>query len=360
VPVAIITGSQFGSEGKGKVAHWWARHEGVSVAVRVGGPNSGHTVRENGTAKIFRQLPAPALIAGNLSILPPGSYIDVDVLAQEIHLVGATPKTLLIDPAAAVVTEREREEEASSILRDRIGSTGSGTGATVMRRVRRDGTLVRAADITELRPFLGDTLSRMRKILDTGARIIIEGTQGFGLSMLHGGYGDYATSRDTTAAGSLAETGLSPLDVDQVVLVARAFPIRVAGNSGPLPRETAWADVARMSGRDELYELTTVTRRVRRVGLFDPEIVIRAIKANQPTHLVLNHVDYVSDLSTETGRYTAIRFVNTVEASIGREIDFVGINPSGLVRPRELHRLGSEGASDVADEPYRTKTLALK
>src|SRR5258708_8618073 len=98
MPVTIITGAQFGSEGKGKVAYLWAKEHKAAIAVRVGGPNSGHTVRERDDTYVLRQLPTPALIPGNTSILPPGAYIDVEVLSREIALVGATPETLLVDP----------------------------------------------------------------------------------------------------------------------------------------------------------------------------------------------------------------------------------------------------------------------
>lgn len=44
MPVTVIVGGQFGSEGKGKTAHFFAHEEQADVAVRVGGSNSGHTV----------------------------------------------------------------------------------------------------------------------------------------------------------------------------------------------------------------------------------------------------------------------------------------------------------------------------
>src|ERR1700730_6357809 len=127
-----------------------------------------------------------------------------------------------------------------------------------------------------------------------GAQVIVEGTQGFGLSLLHSPYYPYVTSRDTTAAAALSEAGLSPIDVDRIVLVLRAFPIRVSGNSGPLPQETSWAEISREGQHDhQLTELTTVTRRIRRVAQFDAEIVGLALEANRPTEVVLNHMDYV-------------------------------------------------------------------
>ena len=56
MPVSIVVGGQFGSEGKGKVAHYLAQKMEASFAVRCGGPNSGHTVIDpSGKARIFQQ-----------------------------------------------------------------------------------------------------------------------------------------------------------------------------------------------------------------------------------------------------------------------------------------------------------------
>ena len=65
-------------------------------------------------------------------------------------------------------------------------------------------------------------------------------------------------SRDTTAAAFLAEAGLSPFDVDDIVMVLRAFPIRVAGDSGPLPEETTWPEIASNGGYEEFLGEFTV------------------------------------------------------------------------------------------------------
>src|SRR5262249_15384280 len=142
---------------------------------------------------------------------------------------------------------------------------------------------LRAEDVPELQPFLKDTTALLRKILDRRKRVVIEGTQGFGLSLLQGGYWPKATSRDTTAAGFLTEAGLSPLDVDDVTMVIRCHPIRVAGESGPLTDETTWRQIAAEGGLPVAHqEFTTVTKKVRRVGRFDPHLVRRAIQVNKP------------------------------------------------------------------------------
>ena len=90
----------------------------------------------------------------------------------------------------------------------------------------------------------------LRQHLDAGERLVLEGTQGFGLSLVHSSYYPFVTSRDTTAAAFVSEAGFSPLDVDEIVLVIRAFPIRVGGNSGPLPNEIDWHTLSTESGSD--------------------------------------------------------------------------------------------------------------
>jgi hypothetical protein len=61
MPISVVVGGQFGSEGKGKVALAIARLHHAIAAVRVGGTNSGHTVvRRDGEVCAFRQLPAAA------------------------------------------------------------------------------------------------------------------------------------------------------------------------------------------------------------------------------------------------------------------------------------------------------------
>lgn len=215
-----------------------------------------------------------------------------------------------------------------------IGSTGSGTGAAVKQRISRNQELRFAKDEPLLQKYLAPAVLFMREQLDNGKRIIIEGTQGFGLSLLHSPYYPYVTSRDTTAAGFVSETGLSPLDVDEVVLTIRAYPIRVGGNSGPLPNEIDWDTVTRESGsKKDIIEYTSVTKRVRRIARFHPEVVKQAIIVNKPDSIVLNHLDYIDiqccfdDCLTEK----ATRFVKKVESLIGVTINYYGFGPASFV-----------------------------
>ena len=339
MPVSIVVGGQFGSEGKGKVALEIVRRLKAAAAVRVGGTNSGHTaIGADGQRYALRQLPAASVDRSVLVILPPGSYIDVEILKDEIKRLGLMPVQVAVSPMARIITAQHRDWEQNADLNRAIGSTQSGTGAAVIAMITRGARpfplqSIQADEVPELQPFRRDTGSELRRLLDAGKRVVIEGTQGFGLSLLHGGYWPKATSRDTTAAGFLAEAGLSPRDVDDITLVIRCHPIRVAGDSGRLVGETTWEQIAAEAEiAGDIREFTTVTAKLRRVGRFDPEIVRRAIQANQPNRIVLNHLDYV-DPRVRDGLLTvkARAFVEKVEANIGCLIDWLGTGPGQVM-----------------------------
>ena len=335
MPVTVVVGGQYGSEGKGKVAHWLARQQRPRYAVRVGGPNSGHTVVENGRRVVLRHLPTPILFDDVIGIVPAGAYLDLDLLLREIAQTGLTSDRLFIHPSAVVLDDSMRADERSAGLMEEIASTGQGVGGAVAQRTMRRPS-VRFAGTTEiLRDFVCTDLDRiLAAALNDGERVIVEGTQGFGLSILHGGHYPYSTARETTAAGALSEAGLSPRDVDFIALVLRSFPIRVHGNSGPLPLETTWKSITRKSGANvDLTELTTVTGRPRRVAEFHDEVVTRAVQANNPNMIFLNHVDYFDYAIHEKANISprAGQCVSLLETRLGRKIDYVGLGPKCII-----------------------------
>lgn len=339
MPVTVVVGGQFGSEGKGKVAHWLAKEMKASAVVRVGGSNSGHTViSPSGKVIVFRHLPTAAILSDVKCILPAGSYLDPDVLLDEIISTGLSDDRLFIDPNAVLITQEEKLQEQSSFLRDTIGSTLSGTGAAVRSRIERNAALKLAKHDHRLSKYVRPVLPLMRECLELNKRVIIEGTQGFGLSLLHSTDFPYVTSRDTGAAGFVSEAGLSPLDVDDIVLVLRTYPIRVAGNSGPLPNEIDWEEVSRKSGSGlPILEHTSVTKLVRRVAHFHPGVVKKAIESNSPTRIVLNHIDYVDSECSIISALTkkADCFTKEIEELIDRPIDLFGFSPSSLISRKQ-------------------------
>lgn len=336
MPVTVIVGGQFGSEGKGKVACEFSRTQSASVAVRTGGSNSGHTVIDrDGTVRIFRHLPTSAILDEVICVIGPGTYLDVEVLLREIAEIDFPLDRLLIDEYAVIISEQHKEIERASGLIEGISSTGSGTGAALVERVQRGGTVSFAKDDPRLpRQCLDHSRQFLRERLNRNERIILEGTQGFGLSVLHSSDYPNVTSRDTTAAAFVSEAGLSPMDVDEIVMVIRAFPIRVAGDSGPLPNEIDWEIVTRESGsKTPIVEQTSVTGKIRRVARFDPAIVKAAIEANAPTKIVINHIDYIDSINAEGRQTDKVKiFIGKIEDQVESSFDYLGYGPKTLVK----------------------------
>ena len=184
MPVSVVVGGQYGSEGKGKVAHWLALKHGAALAVRVGGPNSGHTVLVGNIKHVLRQVPTAAVEPGIRVAIGAGSYVEPDVLLREIDQLRLRPDRLSLDPAAVIVSARSRQAEVDAQLRARIGSTESGTGAAVESRVRRDGGAVFVSSVAALQPFIRPVVPMIRGTVSDGLRVVVEGTQGFGLSQI--------------------------------------------------------------------------------------------------------------------------------------------------------------------------------
>lgn len=292
MPCTVVVGGQFGSEGKGKTVALLARRATRPWVVRCGGPNSGHTVDLGGNPIVLRHVPTGVINAEAVLLLSAGCAIDEDVLIREIAQLRLPRERVIVDPRAVLVTERHRLAEKE--LRGRISSTASGTGAALAERLMRapgvglashSVRLARLARVEAVAPLLHEQLA-------DGGMVIVEGSQGFGLSLLHGTNYPHVTSRDTTASGFAAEVGLSPRHVDRVVLVVRTWPIRVGGPSGPLDNEVSWDEIRVESGAPETVpEFTSVTGRLRRVARFDMGLVRAACEYNLPTSLSIMGLD---------------------------------------------------------------------
>lgn len=175
---------------------------------------------------------------------------------------------------------------------------------------------------------------RPTEALDNGLRVLIEGTQGFGLSIYHSAEYPKATSRDTTASGFLSEVGLSPRRITEVVLVFRTFPIRVAGDqAGKLHEEVSWETIRAESHYPwEIREFTSVTNLPRRVGRFDWELARRAVDVNRPTRVVITGLDYLDfdcygaiDPARFGDRVSG--FIDQLRGRLGVPVSYVSTSP---------------------------------
>lgn len=299
--LTIVVGGQFGSEGKGKVSAHIVLQEQVDVCVRCGGPNSGHSVLLDTKEKlVLRQLPVGVVRKETRLLIPAGAVVNPAILYDEIQRFGLGPDRVGVDRNALIMDEYDAVEERRREMNERISSTQSGTGAAVARRVMRGDRVKLAGNKNSeenwLRPFITNVVDECSTVIKNDGHVLIEGSQGFGLSLYHSDFYPKATSRDTSAAGALSEVGLSPLDVTDIVCVLRTFPIRVAGTqAGPLRNEISWAQVTQESkSPEDIEEYTSVTRLPRRVGRFDWLQVEKAIATNRPTKIAVMGVDYLN------------------------------------------------------------------
>ena len=328
--VTIVVGGQYGSEGKGKVVALLANRSNSPWLVRCGGPNSGHTVTIQGHDVVLRQVPSCAEPNRATFLLSAGCAIDQSVLLREVDLLEVPRHKIIVDPRAVMVTDKDREDERRE-LKD-IASTCSGTGSAMARRLLRAGNVMLAGDSEVLakRCRIETIAPLLHEQLDLGRDVIIEGSQGFALSLLHGDKYPFVTSRDTTASGFASEVGLAPKSVDKVVVVIRTYPIRVGGSSGPFNNEISWEAIRESSGApDTMPEFTSVTHKLRRVARFDMEAVKRACQYNRPTSLAvmgLDRIDYGNSNVTSWGALTksAQKFIADLESSTGVLVEMVG------------------------------------
>ena len=332
--VDVLVGGEYGSEGKGHIASYLARE--YDVLVRVGGPNAGHTVYEEPKPYTFHHLPSGTRASNALLIIGPGAVISLDKLLVEIADCGVEATRLCIDPQAMMINDADRRMERR-LVHD-IGSTGQGVGYATARRICErgpDSSVKLGRDIRELRPYVRDTCEVLDRAFAARKRVLLEGTQGTGLSLYHGHY-PYVTSRDTTVAGCLAEAGISPSRIRKVIMVCRTYPIRVQspakGTSGPMSQPITWREVSRRSQvpLDEIRrtERTSTTGRKRRVSEFDWELLRKAASLNAPTDIALTFADYLSVKNQNARRFEqlteeTIRFIEEMERAATAPVSLI-------------------------------------
>jgi adenylosuccinate synthase len=170
----------------------------------------------------------------------------------------------------------------------------------------------------------GVFLCEVPYLLTSARSVLLEGTQGTGLSLTTG-YFPYVTSRNTTVAGLCADAGIAPQRVDRTILVIRTFPIRVAGNSGPFAPgsfETSWEFL----GVDPESQRTSVTKLIRRVASFSMQQVVEAVNLNGATEIALTFCDY---LDPDGRGVDAV--VDSIELATDIPVRYLGYGPHTII-----------------------------
>jgi len=353
--VDVIVDMQFGSTGKGAAVVQLVKERRYAAAVRVQSIQAGHTIYHEGTPYKMRTIPCAWVDKDIKLILGAGCFIEKDLLLEEIKMVSEAMgedvrKRLIIDFRANYVLEEDVIAEHG--LDAKMGSTAHGAGASLIRKLWRKQAPTRVCDDNWAKSnglIVADTIEYM-KLLGKHEAVLVEGCQGTLLSIHTSPYYPFVTTRESTAAGIIAEAGIPPRCVRDVIGVFRTLPIRVGGNSGTTGgRELQWPEVSRIAGYDVEPERTTVTNRVRRIFEFSHKDFAHAVAVNGPTCLFMTFADYLApgvagksrfiDMPTESAEIIHL-FVEKVERTHGIPINWVttGGRPEDVMDIRSLAR----------------------
>ena len=152
--ISVVTDTGWGDTGKGKIVDVAAQHVGMVVRYN-GGPNSGHTVKNERGEFIFHGVPSGILNPEALCVIATGSVVNPIALGEEIAQlrqrgVKVSSSNLLISRDSHVIMpwHRTRDvltEKARGLKR--IGTTGQGIGPAYSDRAARIG--LRVGDLLE-------------------------------------------------------------------------------------------------------------------------------------------------------------------------------------------------------------------
>ncbi len=276
-----------------------------------------------------------------------GAVLNVTKLLAEIAECKIEDGRLHIDGNATIIADDDLAAERDLV--STIGSTGQGVGSATARRIMNRGSGTKLAlHVPELKPFICSGFEVLDGVFARNGKVCLEGTQGTGLSLFHGNY-PYVTSRDTTAAGCIAEAGIPPGKVRRVIMVCRTHPIRVespvGGTSGPISQEISFEAISERSGIPlevlQHTERTSTTARKRRVGEFDWGLLRKAAILNQPTDIALTFADYLNQKNQAAKRLEqldpdTINFIHEVERVSKAPVSLIstGFGPQHIIDKR--------------------------
>ncbi|HIH45304.1 MAG TPA: adenylosuccinate synthase [Candidatus Methanoperedenaceae archaeon] len=334
----IITGAQFGDEGKGKIVDLLTGDYDI-IARFQGGDNAGHTIVVGGETYKLHLVPSGIHYRARL-LIGPGTVMNPVVLMDELMKlkksgIDITPARLGIDAKTSIIMPYHIELDSlhESARSDKIGTTKRGIGYAYIDKVARDeiqmidiadsgrfmkrlkelaqqkeaaiaamggrrGVVTDQGHIKEyseigrkLAPYITDVSHEINRALAGGKKVLAEGAQGTHLDIIHGTQ-KYVTSSSTVAGSACANLGIGPKRVDEVIGVIKAYITRVG--EGPLPTEQKNKIGEHL--REKGGEFGTTTGRPRRCGWFDLPLARKAVDLNGYTGMALTKLDVLTGL----------------------------------------------------------------
>jgi adenylosuccinate synthase len=326
MPCSVIVGAFWGDEGKGKIISYLALKDNLDFCVRTGSVNAAHTVWNDGKKYALHMVPAGFINEKCLLRVAAGANVHIPQFFKEVELTSVQER-IGIDENASIIEEKHSAQDKASAVNKGIGTTGWGVGPAVEERARRTAKL--AKDIPELEPYVMDTVTEINNALDIGKKVLLEGTQGFMLSLfLSGGY-PYVTSRDTGASAIASEAGVGPTRVNNVIIVYKSFMTRVG--AGPLPGEISKEEALKHGW----FETAAGTGRDRRSAPFDFDLAKKTAKINGATQAALTKLDILFPTCKGARKIEALpveakKFLKEVENKTDVPVVLIGTGPDAL------------------------------
>jgi adenylosuccinate synthase len=319
LPCTVIVGGFWGDEGKGKIVSYLALKDKVDLCVRTGSVNAAHTVWVEGKRYALHMVPSAFVYEKCRLLIGAGANVHVAKFLEEVELTNVKNR-IGVDYQASIIEEKHSEQDRTSAHLKGLGTTGWGVGPAIEERVRRTAKL--AKDIAELKPYLTDVAAEANNAIDSGKRVLLEGTQGVMLSLFYGTY-PYVTGRDTSASAICSEAGVGPTKVDEVLIVFKSFMTRVG--AGPLPGELLKEEAVKRGW----FEVAAGTGRERRSAPFNFEIAKRAVMLNGATQIALTKLDVVYPKCKGARKYDELppeakEFVREIERQLGIPVVLIG------------------------------------
>lgn len=332
----VVTGTQWGDEGKGKIVDYLAQQADTVVRFQ-GGGNAGHTVVVDGEAYKLRLMPSGILFKGSHCIVGNGVAFDPVTMLKEMDGLaerGIDLSGIRISNRAHVVLPYHRlmdgiGDEARG--KNKIGTTKNGIGPCYVDRDNRIG--IRVCDLMDkeefakklqenlalknkelkllydhepldydeilqeylgyaerLRPYVCDTIALLNGEIKAGRKILFEGAQATMLDIDYGTY-PYVTASHPVSGGVAVGCGVAPRKIDKVVGIVKAYCTRVG--EGPFPTEQLNPIGEKL--REAGHEYGVVTGRSRRTGWLDACVVRYAGILSGIDYMAVTRLDILDD-----------------------------------------------------------------
>jgi adenylosuccinate synthase len=338
MPVAVVIGSQWGDEGKGKVVDLLSSDFDI-VARYQGGANAGHTICWEDRMFVLHLVPSGVFQAGVTCVIGNGVVIDPIALMEEIDTIKSLGfevegRLLISHNAHVIMPYHKRIETAIEQARDigAIGTTGRGIGPAYVDKFARTG--IRVVDLLDrdvlrrkltqsieeknailkkvygaeelnvdkiveeyvefdkrIDPFVTDTTLYLNEALSGGKRILAEGAQGSLLDVDFGTY-PFVTSSHPSVGGCCTGLGVPPTAIDRVIAIVKAYSTRVGNGPFPTERDDEIGSHLRRVGQ----EFGATTGRPRRCGWLDLVALRYTGMVNGFTELAITKLDVLTGL----------------------------------------------------------------